>query len=67
MDFKKLLLLCFYIAYVYSLSLKQLNYQMICMVNKERAKVNAPYLAYSRYVIFILKNIACLFIYIYEK
>eukprot|EP00833_Pecoramyces_ruminatium_P003075 jgi/Orpsp1_1/1177107/evm.model.c7180000060216.1 len=47
MDFKKLLLLCFYIAYVYSLSLKQLNYQMICMVNKERAKVNAPYLAYS--------------------
>ncbi|ORX80332.1 PR-1-like protein [Anaeromyces robustus] len=47
MDFKKLCLLCFLIACSYALTLKQFNYQMICMVNKERGKRGVPYLAYS--------------------
>jgi len=48
MDFKKLCLFLFVIAYTYALTLKQLNREMICMVNKERGKRGVPYLAYSR-------------------
>jgi len=47
MDFKKLCLFLFVIAYTYALTLKQLNREMICMVNKERGKRGVPYLAYS--------------------
>ncbi|KAL6590645.1 PR-1-like protein [Neocallimastix californiae] len=47
MDFKKFVYLCLFIVYSYALTLKEFNYKMICLVNKERAKKNVPYLAYS--------------------
>jgi len=49
MNFKTLIFICAFIAYTYALTLKQFNYQMICLVNKERAKKKLPYLAYSKY------------------
>jgi len=54
MDFKKFVYLCLFIVYSYALTLKEFNYKMICLVNKERAKKNVPYLAYSRYIDFYL-------------
>ena len=47
MDFKKLCLFFFVIACTYALTLRQLNREMLCMVNKERGKRGIPYLAYS--------------------